>query len=155
MNAPSAAKKHGILTACACALAVTALLVPLFAQKDSPSHKDAKDTGNYAYRVNYVNQVLPARLGDDIKEVYKFPVYSSVFLVRMSNSITVWERKEKALATLLDIKLDGDFKDLLFLEDGKTFVIHTSRSASVYTLDREAVTPTVNTKKPDTTKSSK
>ena len=135
----------------ACILAVMLLLVPLFAQKDSAHHgNDTKDTlpldGTFNYKVEYVNQILASASGDEIKEVYKYPVYSAVFLVRMTKSITVWERREGTLKTLLDIKLDGDFKNLVFLEDGKTFVIHTSRSASVYVVDREIVKADTTTK---------
>lgn len=158
MNVSSAANKRGSIIACASILAVAALLVPLFAQKDADHDgKTTKDAtaGNYAYSAKYVNQVLPGGPGDSIKEVYKFPAFAPVFLVRTSKAITVWERKDKALATLLDIRLDGDFENLLFLEDGKTFVIHTSRSASVYVLNRDLVIPKGNTSKDHTQKTSK
>jgi hypothetical protein len=88
----------------------------------------------------YINQVLASGTADSIKEVYAFPTYSSIFLVRTDRAVTVWERRDDSIKSLLDIKLDGSFEKLVFLEDGSTFIIQTSRAANVYAVESDLVT---------------
>lgn len=123
-------------------LGVFFLVFKLSESRRPAEAQDATDTrrttGTVVYSASYVNQVAPADVKDPVKEVVPFPG-TPVFLVRTPKVITVWERNQSGLKKLLDIQLNESFEKLHFLDDGRTFIIQTSKAASVYSINRTVV----------------
>lgn len=88
------------------------------------------------YSSSYVNEVVPGSRNDKIQEVYKFPDGGPVFIVRTENALTVWARYESSLVRLRTINLEETLLSLTFLDDQRTFIVHTKSEARVYSVDR-------------------
>lgn len=130
----------GLVAGVVAAFALSASIRPAVA-----ATSETDSTTVITYSAGLLNKVIPTKTTEKVEEVIPFPT-QPVFLVRTATTVTVWERRKGALITLVDVALDSEFKSAEFLDDNKTFIIHTKKSASVYTLDR-IVTVTSTTKK--------
>ncbi len=102
--------------------------------------QDLQDTDGgdvrITYNASYVNRIEVTRSGDRIRQIHIFPD-TPVFLVRTTDAITVWWRDDRRLRSLLEIDLrNRSFQEVLFLEDGRSFLVHFSEMVSVYSVDR-------------------
>ncbi len=102
------------------------------AQLDGMKDKEVVIT----HSARYIEGVISNEKDDSIRQVHAFP-NSPVFLIRMRYSVTVWERRDRGITKLLEVQLDDDFEDMVFLDDHKTFIILTESSAKVYSVDRK------------------
>lgn len=94
------------------------------------------DEVRITYNATYINRIEVTRSGDRIRQVHLFPD-TPVFLVRTRDAITVWWRDDRRLRSLLEIDLrNRSFQEVLFLEDGQSFLVHFSEMVSVYSVDR-------------------
>lgn len=94
--------------------------------------RSANTTVTHTARV--VNTIVPSAQGDKVLGVHGFP-NSSVFLVHTKDSVTVWERRGDGLAKLLEVELLDDVEDIVFLEDGQTFILQSDDGAIVYRVE--------------------
>lgn len=102
------------------------------AQRELFENKDIVITHN----ARYIEGILATGAQDNIRQVHAFPE-SSVFLVRTRYAVTVWERRDRSVNKLLEINLDDDFEEVVFLDDDRTFIIRTEKSVKVYSVDRK------------------
>ena len=126
----------GILAGVTAAFLISASVRPAVAETADTTSPAAVIT----YSAGYLNKVVATVAKDKIEEVIPFPT-QPVFLARTTTNINVWERRGSSIVNILDFALDGDFKAVEFLDDNKTFIVHTKKSASVYTLDRIVTVP--------------
>lgn len=135
------ARGLGSMAACVAAGALGALLIVHAtgtAVAQTKGRNDPAPTTRVVYNARYVNQVVPTKETERIREVREFPD-SPAFLVRTSTAISVWLREENGLRMLMEIKLDGSFESLVFLDDKRTFIVHTPKSARVFSLNKSLV----------------
>jgi len=93
----------------------------------------------------YINQVLPSSTNDSVIKVFPFPERPA-FIVQTQNAFTVWVRLDGGLRSLLEIKLatTEKFRDIVFLDDDRTFIIHTNKAARAYSVDQRLMPPTTS-----------
>lgn len=88
-----------------------------------------------AYSAKFVESITVNDIaGDDVREVYPFP-NSPVFLIRTDSNIEVYERRGTDVVRLIALEMNDKFRELVFLEDGQSFIIHTKNAATVYTIE--------------------
>lgn len=98
------------------------------------SSSSTTSSSNITYKSSYINKVVPGNSGDEIRTVYSFPG-TSCFLVRTDKALTVWERRGSRLVKLREIEVKQRLEEILFLDDGRTFIVQTSKEALVYSID--------------------
>jgi hypothetical protein len=92
-----------------------------------------------SYDGAYINQVVPGKRTDEIKDVTAFPDQPAM-IVRTEEALTLWVREGTKLRSLLEIPLDSGPNRVEFLQDGSTFVVISKQRARVFALNR-TVTP--------------
>ncbi len=119
------------------------LVLPLLSQKAEAQNNsdDGDDSVEIVYSSRYINKVIPGNRGNDkIRQVYAFPDGGPVFITRTNDALTVWARRENGLSSLRQIDLgDEALEEIVFLDDNRTFIVHTLSQARVYSVDREVV----------------
>ncbi len=99
---------------------------------------DQEKRNYYNYKAYKVQDIIPTRSTDNIEEV--IPLKESPnFLVRTEDAITVWSHVDGKLLRLREIPIDGKFREVVLLEDYKTFVVRSREKAAVYSVERDYV----------------
>ncbi|MBI1293315.1 hypothetical protein GC173_19085 [bacterium] len=96
-------------------------------------------TVNVTYTGTLINQVVPGKSTDSIKDVIAFPNRPAM-LVRTEEALTLWVRQDKSLKSLLEIPLDSGANRVEFLQDGSTFVVLSNKRARVFALNATITT---------------
>ncbi len=100
------------------------------------NNSSARETAaRVTHTARYLNAIQAKEEGEEVLETHAFPG-SPVFLVRTKKHVMVWERRENSLNSLMTIPVENDFKDLIFLDDHRTFVIQTKKAVGVYSIDK-------------------
>lgn len=113
----------------------------LTGQPKAEAQSDAKAAANTSvvYSAYYLNNVVATRKADRVREVIPFPE-TPIFFIRTDVAVAVYLRDGGLVTMMLEIPLDSKFEDLVFVGDRRTFIVKTTKSAKVFSIDRQVVT---------------
>lgn len=123
-----------ILTAFALSLAPNA--------EAQPSRNRENQSAQVSYSSYLISALKTSTSSDRVEEVYAFPG-SPCYIIRTENNLIVWERRNNGVFRLLEVKLNDTFRDIIFLDDNRTFIVHTKSSVGTYSIDKSTFTASV------------
>ena len=88
-----------------------------------------------------IQEITPTNPSGRILEIISVP-NTPVFMVRTASAITIYERRNNGVRTLLDVTLNDSYRSVQILDDGRTVLLHTERAVGVYTIDSRIVQST-------------